>query len=215
MFRCRTFITASACTMRFVHCSWVRSMASTSTAGWSVSSSSTASRRLPNLPSWHGSELDLGILEAMYLHQCAAAPSCIWPSDIFGRLIREHDLLTEPLDLQPPFATAAERARPRRRIGSRRGPPLPNRSARIPRMTQPDSDQASARRRDAALDRRPVFAGARSRCRADRRHLRPGRARRGWRSRRRLDRRANPRDARQLSPTTRNRPVARLPTCSR
>jgi muconate cycloisomerase len=41
----------------------------------------------------------------MYLHQCAAAPSCTWPSDIFGRLIREHDLLTQPLDLQPPVAT--------------------------------------------------------------------------------------------------------------
>jgi muconate cycloisomerase len=47
----------------------------------------------------------LGILEAMYLHQCAAAPSCTWPSDIFGRLIREHDLLAKPLDLKPPFAT--------------------------------------------------------------------------------------------------------------
>jgi muconate cycloisomerase len=56
------------------------------------------------LPCWHGSEIDLGILEAMYLHQCAAAPSCTWPSDIFGRLIREHDLLATPLDLQPPVA---------------------------------------------------------------------------------------------------------------
>jgi muconate cycloisomerase len=56
------------------------------------------------LPCWHGSEIDLGILEAMYLHQCAAAPSCTWPSDIFGRLIREHDLLTKPLDLNPPVA---------------------------------------------------------------------------------------------------------------
>ncbi|HEX3602204.1 MAG TPA: mandelate racemase/muconate lactonizing enzyme family protein [Lacipirellulaceae bacterium] len=56
------------------------------------------------LPCWHGSEIDLGILEAMYLHQCAAAPSCTWPSDIFGRLIREHDLLTVPLPLRPPFA---------------------------------------------------------------------------------------------------------------
>jgi muconate cycloisomerase len=57
------------------------------------------------LPCWHGSEIDLGILEAMYLHQCAAAPSCTWPSDIFGRLIREHDLLTTPLALDPPTAT--------------------------------------------------------------------------------------------------------------
>jgi muconate cycloisomerase len=56
------------------------------------------------LPCWHGSEIDLGILEAMYLHQCAAAPSCTWPSDIFGRLIREHDLLKTPLALNPPTA---------------------------------------------------------------------------------------------------------------
>jgi muconate cycloisomerase len=56
------------------------------------------------LPCWHGSEVDLGVLEAMYLHQCAAAPSCTWPSEIFGRLIREHDLLTRPLALRPPFA---------------------------------------------------------------------------------------------------------------
>ena len=41
----------------------------------------------------------------MYLHQCAAASSCRWPSDIFGRLIREHDLLANPIDIQPPYAT--------------------------------------------------------------------------------------------------------------
>ena len=57
-----------------------------------------------NLPFWHGSELDLGVLEAMYLHQCAAAKLCIWPSDIFGRLVRTHDLLETPLRLEPPYA---------------------------------------------------------------------------------------------------------------
>ncbi len=57
-----------------------------------------------NLPFWHGSELDLGILEAMYLHQCAAARLCVWPSDIFGRLVRTHDLLKVPLRLEPPYA---------------------------------------------------------------------------------------------------------------
>jgi muconate cycloisomerase len=55
------------------------------------------------LPCWHGSEVDLGILEAMYVHQAAAAASCTWPSDIFGRLVREHDLLSEPLRLAPPM----------------------------------------------------------------------------------------------------------------
>jgi muconate cycloisomerase len=54
------------------------------------------------LPCWHGSEVDLGILEAMYIHSAAAARSCIWPSDIFGRMIRVHDLLKEPLNFIPP-----------------------------------------------------------------------------------------------------------------
>jgi muconate cycloisomerase len=56
-----------------------------------------------NLSCWHGSEIDLGILEAMYVHQAAAAMSCTLPSDIFGRMIRQHDLLTEPLRFNPPF----------------------------------------------------------------------------------------------------------------
>jgi len=54
------------------------------------------------LPCWHGSEVDLGILEAMYVHQATAAPSCTWPSDIFGRMVREHDLLVTPLQIEPP-----------------------------------------------------------------------------------------------------------------
>ena len=56
-----------------------------------------------NLPCWHGSEIDLGILESMYVHSAAAAKSCIWPSDIFGRLIRSHDLLQQPLHIEPPY----------------------------------------------------------------------------------------------------------------
>ncbi|KZL17854.1 mandelate racemase/muconate lactonizing enzyme family protein [Pseudovibrio sp. Ad37] len=52
---------------------------------------------------WHGSEVDLGILEAMYVHQAAATQNCIWPSDIFGRHIRSHDLLKTPLKFEPPF----------------------------------------------------------------------------------------------------------------
>ena len=60
--------------------------------------------RTANLSCWHGSEVDLGILEAMYVHQAAAAKSCVWPSDIFGRLIRSHDLLRKPLNIEPPFA---------------------------------------------------------------------------------------------------------------
>ena len=57
---------------------------------------------------WHGSEIDLGITEAMYVHSAAAASSCIWPSDIFGRLIREHDLLKEPIRMDAPYAYLPE-----------------------------------------------------------------------------------------------------------
>lgn len=57
-----------------------------------------------NLPSWHASEIDLGVLEAMYLHSCAAAASCVWPSELYGRSLRSHDLLTQPLEIEPPIA---------------------------------------------------------------------------------------------------------------
>jgi muconate cycloisomerase len=60
------------------------------------------------MPCWHGSEIDLGILEAMYVHSSAAAASCVWPGDIFGRMIREHDLLKEPLVFEPPFVQLPE-----------------------------------------------------------------------------------------------------------
>jgi muconate cycloisomerase len=49
------------------------------------------------VPCWHGSEVDLGILEASALHACAAAEGCTLPSDIFGELVREDDLIVEPL----------------------------------------------------------------------------------------------------------------------
>ena len=44
----------------------------------------------------------------MYVHSAAAAESCTMPSDIFGRLIRSHDLLKTPLDIQPPFVSLPE-----------------------------------------------------------------------------------------------------------
>jgi muconate cycloisomerase len=68
----------------------------------------TATASSANLFCFHGSEVDLGILEAMYLHQAAAAECCVWPSDIFGRMIREHDLLATPLRFEPPYAVVPE-----------------------------------------------------------------------------------------------------------
>jgi L-alanine-DL-glutamate epimerase-like enolase superfamily enzyme len=46
---------------------------------------------------WRGSEVDLGILETMALHIAAASINCTIPSDIFGELVREDDLLAEPI----------------------------------------------------------------------------------------------------------------------
>ena len=52
------------------------------------------------IPCWHGSEVDLGILEAGYAHACAAARNCTLRSDIFGELVRENDLIVEPLEIR-------------------------------------------------------------------------------------------------------------------
>ncbi|MEM7151421.1 MAG: mandelate racemase/muconate lactonizing enzyme family protein [Myxococcota bacterium] len=57
---------------------------------------------------WHGSEIDLGVLEAMFIHNAIAAKCCVWPSDIFGRLLREHDLLKTPLRIEAPYAYLPE-----------------------------------------------------------------------------------------------------------
>ncbi len=55
---------------------------------------------LAGRPYWHGSEVDLGILEAAYVHKCAVSALATLPSDIFGRLVREHDLLMRPLEIE-------------------------------------------------------------------------------------------------------------------
>lgn len=49
---------------------------------------------------WRGSEVDLGISETMGLHIAAASINCTIPSDLFGELVREDDLITEPLVLE-------------------------------------------------------------------------------------------------------------------
>jgi len=52
---------------------------------------------LARKPFWHGSEVDLGILEASYVQKCAACEAATLPSDIFGELVRENDLILHPL----------------------------------------------------------------------------------------------------------------------
>jgi muconate cycloisomerase len=57
------------------------------------------------IPCWHGSGVDLGILEASYVHASSVARNCVLNGDIFGRLIRQHDLLATPLDISDGHAT--------------------------------------------------------------------------------------------------------------
>ncbi len=49
---------------------------------------------------WHGSGLDLGVLEALYRHTCAVTKSMTLPSDILGRSIREHNLVTDTMPVE-------------------------------------------------------------------------------------------------------------------
>jgi len=63
-----------------------------------------ATAALAGMNCWHGSEVDLGILEASALHAAAVAPNCIVPSDIFGELVRENDLIIEPIRFQRGYA---------------------------------------------------------------------------------------------------------------
>lgn len=49
---------------------------------------------------WRGSEVDLGISEAMGLHIAAASINCTIPSDIFGELVRLNDLIVEPIKFE-------------------------------------------------------------------------------------------------------------------
>jgi muconate cycloisomerase len=48
-------------------------------------------------PIWHGSGVDLGILDMAYVHACAAAKACTMASDIIGNFLREDDLIIEPI----------------------------------------------------------------------------------------------------------------------
>jgi muconate cycloisomerase len=48
-------------------------------------------------PVWHGSGVDLGILDMSYVHACAAAKACTMASDIIGNFLREDDLLISPI----------------------------------------------------------------------------------------------------------------------
>lgn len=55
-------------------------------------------------PVWHGSRMELGILDMAHIHACAAAPGCTLPSDLIGNFFREDDLIVEPIRMRDGMA---------------------------------------------------------------------------------------------------------------
>lgn len=55
-------------------------------------------------PVWHGSGVDLGILDMAYVHACAAARNCTLASDIIGNFLREDDLIVNPIQYENGYA---------------------------------------------------------------------------------------------------------------
>jgi len=58
---------------------------------------------------WHGSGVDLGILEHSYLHAVAAARNCVLPSDFVGSWTREDDLIVEPMRFENGYAIVPDK----------------------------------------------------------------------------------------------------------
>ncbi len=53
---------------------------------------------------WHGSGVDLGIMETSYLHAACVVPNCTMASDFVGSWVREDDLIVDPLTFEDGFA---------------------------------------------------------------------------------------------------------------
>src|SRR5919199_556612 len=53
---------------------------------------------------WHGSGVDLGIMEHSYLHAAACARNCVLPSDLVGSWVREDDLIVSALRFEDGYA---------------------------------------------------------------------------------------------------------------
>jgi muconate cycloisomerase len=51
-----------------------------------------------DMPCWHGSGNDLGIMDTSYIHAAALAPNCTMASDFVGSWTREDDLIVEPIE---------------------------------------------------------------------------------------------------------------------
>jgi muconate cycloisomerase len=61
------------------------------------------------IPCWHGSGVDLGIMELSYLHAAAAARNCVLGSDFVGSWTREDDLILEGLHFEDGYAIVPQK----------------------------------------------------------------------------------------------------------
>jgi muconate cycloisomerase len=61
------------------------------------------------VPVWHGSGVDLGIMDMSFVQACAAAPAATLPSDIVGTFVREDDLIVEPIRMEEGYALVPEK----------------------------------------------------------------------------------------------------------
>lgn len=52
---------------------------------------------------WHGSGVDLGVMESSFIHAASAAPNCTMASDFVGSWVREDDLIVESIAFEEGF----------------------------------------------------------------------------------------------------------------
>lgn len=57
-----------------------------------------------SIPVWHGSSVDLGILEFAYIHAAAVARNCVLGSDLVGSWTREDDLILNGVTFDGEYA---------------------------------------------------------------------------------------------------------------
>lgn len=62
-----------------------------------------------NMPCWHGSGNDLGIIDTSYIHAAALAPTCTMASDFVGSWTREDDLIVEPIEFIDGYVPTPQR----------------------------------------------------------------------------------------------------------
>jgi|MDTC01.3.fsa_nt_gb muconate cycloisomerase len=62
-----------------------------------------------DMPCWHGSGNDLGIMDTSYIHAAALAPNCTMASDFVGSWTREDDLITEPIEFVDGYVATPEK----------------------------------------------------------------------------------------------------------